>query len=80
VGSTGGPSTDGNRDSTIVEFTPNGKVLGRWDVPGKADGVTADPALGGVIVTLNEDGNLALAGISSARRRLERCRWTPPIV
>ena len=61
VGPTGGPSTDGNRDSTIVEFTPVGKVLGQWDVPGKADGVTDDPALGGVIVTLNEDGNSALA-------------------
>src|ERR1019366_2080458 len=53
VGPQGEPSPDGNTDSTIVEFSPSGHVLGQWDITGKADGVTADPALGAVIATVN---------------------------
>jgi hypothetical protein len=60
VGPQGQPNTDGNQDSTVVAFTPNGHVTGQWDVRGKADGVTADPTLGAVIVTVNEDANSAL--------------------
>ena len=60
VGPQGQPSGDGNPDSTIVELTPAGHVVGQWDVTGKADGVTGDPALGGVVVTVNEDANSAL--------------------
>ena len=43
VGPQGEPSTDGNRDSTVVEFTPNGRVIRQWDIRGKCDGLTADP-------------------------------------
>jgi hypothetical protein len=60
VGPQGQPSADGNQDSTIVAFTTGGRVLGQWDVQGKADGVTADPAADDVIVTVNEDQNSAL--------------------
>lgn len=60
VGPQGQPSADGNRDSTIVGFTPTGRVVGQWDVTGKADGVTADPSLHAVVVTVNEDANSAL--------------------
>jgi hypothetical protein len=60
VGPQGEPSTDGNTDSTIVQLTLTGRVLGQWDVTGKADGVTADPALHGVVVTVNEDANSSL--------------------
>src|ERR1700722_4267301 len=60
VGPQGQASTDGNLDSTVVEFSLTGQVLGQWDVTGKTDGVTADPALGGVIATVNEDANSAL--------------------
>ncbi len=60
VGPQGEVSTDGNLDSTIVEFTAAGKVVGQWDVVGKADGVTADPALGGVFATVNEDAHSSL--------------------
>ena len=56
----GGPSPDGNTDSTIVGFSPSGHVLGQWDITGKADGVTADPAHGTVIATVNEDNNPSL--------------------
>jgi hypothetical protein len=60
VGPQGQPSTDGNRDSTIVEMSLTGEWIGQWDVVGKADGVTADPDLGAVIATVNEDANSAL--------------------
>lgn len=60
VGPQGQPSADGNRDSTIVEMTLSGEWIGQWDVVGKADGVTADPVLGEVIATINEDANSAL--------------------
>ncbi|MGB6771266.1 MAG: hypothetical protein WBF51_04600 [Candidatus Dormiibacterota bacterium] len=60
VGPQGQPSPDGNRDSTIVEMTLTGEWVGQWDLVGKADGVTADPALSEVITTVNEDANSAL--------------------
>jgi hypothetical protein len=60
VGPQGQASTDGNRDSTIVEFTRTGKVVRQWDVRGKCDGLTASPATGAVIATVNEDANSSL--------------------
>jgi hypothetical protein len=59
VGPQGQASTDGNLDSTVVEFTLSGHVLAQWDVTGKTDGVTVDPGLG-VLATVNEDANSAL--------------------
>jgi hypothetical protein len=35
-------------------------VIGQWDLQGKIDGLTADPARGVVIATVNEDGNSSL--------------------
>jgi hypothetical protein len=60
VGPMGEASTSGNLDSTVVEFTPSGHVLGQWDVAGRVDGMVADPQLHGVIATVNEDGNTSL--------------------
>ena len=60
VGSMGEASTSKNLDGTVVEFTTSGHVLGQWDVPGRTDGMVADPQLNGVIVTVNEDGNSSL--------------------
>jgi hypothetical protein len=59
VGPQGQASTDGNRDSTVVEFTLSGSVVAQWDVAGKTDGVTADPGLG-VLATVNEDAHSSL--------------------
>jgi hypothetical protein len=64
VGPQGEPSTDGNTDSTIVALSRSGHALGQWDVQGKTDGVTADPAIGGVIATVNEDANSSLYTIT----------------
>jgi hypothetical protein len=64
VGPQGQPAPDGNTDSTIVEFTPSGRVVQQWDVRGKCDGLTADPAAHGVIATVNEDANSSLYTIA----------------
>jgi hypothetical protein len=64
VGPQGQPSTDGNTDSTVVEFTPSGHVVRQWDIKGKCDGVTADPDLGVLIATVNEDANSSLYTIN----------------
>ena len=66
VGSQGEPSTDGNTDSTVVEFGVGGQEIHQWDLKGKCDGLTADPATGVVIATVNEDGNSSLYTISPA--------------
>ena len=60
VGSAGDPSPSGNPASTVVEFTPSGRVVKQWDLTGKVDGLTADPRSRTVAATVNEDGNSSL--------------------
>ena len=43
-----------------MKFSTAGQVQAQWDVRGRADGVTGDPNLDAVIVTVNEDANSAL--------------------
>jgi hypothetical protein len=64
IGPQGQPSTDGNLDSTIVEFTTTGRVIAQWDIKGKCDGLTADPARNLVIATVNEDANSSIYTIT----------------
>jgi hypothetical protein len=64
VGSQGEVSPTGNLDSTVVEFTLSGKEVRQWDVKGKDDGLTADPAVGKLIVTVNEDAKSSLYTIA----------------
>jgi hypothetical protein len=64
VGPQGQPATDGNDDSTLVEFTPNGHVVHQWDLHGKCDGLTADTQLGVVIATIDEDANSSVYTIA----------------
>jgi hypothetical protein len=70
VGPQGQASTDGNRDSTIVEFTQGGRVVRQWDVRGKCDGLTANPATGLVIATVDEDANSSLYAINPFTSRV----------
>jgi hypothetical protein len=60
VGPQGQASPTGNTDSTIVEFNRRGDVVDQWDVIGKCDGLTADPAIHRVIATVNEDANSSM--------------------
>ncbi len=68
VGPQGEPSSDGNTNSTVVEFTQSGRVIGQWDIKGKCDGLTADPVLGKLIATVNEDANSSLYTIDPLAR------------
>lgn len=70
VGSTGTASPSGNTDSTIVELTTAGALVDQWDVGGKVDGLTADPARGRLVATVNEDGNSSLYTVSPATGRV----------
>jgi hypothetical protein len=60
----GVPSTGGTAgtptQSTVVEFTLDGKVARRWQITGKIDGMTADQERHQLIATVNEDGNSSL--------------------
>jgi hypothetical protein len=68
VGPQGQPSSDGNEDSTVVEFTANGQVLNQWDLVGKCDGLTADTHRGILIATVNEDANSSVYTIAPGAR------------
>jgi hypothetical protein len=79
VGPQGQASTDGNRDSTIVEFTPGGAVAAQWDIQGKCDGLTADPAAGLIIATVDEDANSSLYTIDPSSRQVAHYRYDKPL-
>jgi hypothetical protein len=79
VGPQGTPSTDGNADSTLVEFTLGGRWVNQWDVVGKCDGLTADPLIGKVIATVNEDAHSSLYTITVATGRLQHYRYSEPL-
>ena len=64
VGPQGQPNPEGDLDSTVVELTLGGQWVAQWDVEGKTDGVTADPATGVVIATVNEDASSSLYTIN----------------
>ena len=68
VGPRGEPATAGTTFSTIIEYSRDGRVRRSWNLTGKSDGLTADPATGLVISTLNEDGNSSLATINPEAR------------
>ncbi len=57
VGSMGEPSAMGVPSSTIQQYSLSGKPGTSWNVVGKIDGMTADPRLGRILATVNEDGN-----------------------
>jgi hypothetical protein len=76
VGPQGQASADGNRDSTIVEFTQGGQVIHKWDLRGKCDGLTANPATGQVIATINEDANSSLDSIDSWTGQVTHYRYS----
>ena len=66
VGPMGEPSTNHVTASTVMEFDTAGHKLRQWNVTGKCDGLTADPAHQRLIGTVNEDGNSSLFTISPA--------------
>jgi hypothetical protein len=63
VGPQGQASASGNKNSTIVEFTPGGTVQAQWDVAGSAAGLAANPSTGEVVATVNADANSSIYSI-----------------
>ncbi len=66
VGPQGEASATGNRDSTIVEYDLQGHAARQWDILGKCDGLTADPATHQLIATVNEDAHSSVYLIDTA--------------
>ena len=64
VGPQGQAAPDGNQYSTIVQLHPDGRALRQWDILGKCDGLTADPATRRIIATVNEDAHSSVYTIA----------------
>jgi hypothetical protein len=79
VGPQGQASTDGNRDSTVVEFTFSGAVVNQWDLRGKCDGLTANPSTGVVVATVNEDANSSLYTIDPFSGQVVHYNYFKPL-
>jgi len=79
VGPQGQAAPDGNRDSTVVEFTPSGRPVRQWDVRGKCDGLTADPLTGQVIATVNEDAHSSVYTISPVTGQVRHYHYSRPL-
>ena len=60
VGPKGEPAANGNRFSTIAQYSINGHLLNSWKLEGRCDGMTADPQHERIIATVNEDANTSL--------------------
>ena len=79
VGPQGQASPDGNRDSTVVEFTKSGQVVAQWDIVGKCDGLTANPSAGMVVATVNEDANSSLYTIDPSSGQVVHYSYSRPL-
>jgi hypothetical protein len=79
VGPQGQASADGNRDSTIVEFTLSGVVVNQWDIAGKCDGLTANGAAGLVVATVNEDAHSSLYTIDPFTSQIVHYSYARPL-
>src|SRR5271170_6622060 len=79
VGPQGQASTDGNRDSTIVEFTLSGVLVNQWDIRGKCDGLTANTSAGLVVATVNEDAHSSLYTIDPFTSRVVHYSYYRPL-
>jgi hypothetical protein len=64
VGPDGTPGTNGNTQSTIVEYSPTGATVATWSLTGRCDGLGADPANNRMLATINEDNNSSFAVIT----------------
>jgi hypothetical protein len=79
LGPQGQASPSGDLDSTLVEFTLSGREVRQWDVAGHCDGLTADPLIGQVIATVNEDANSSLFTIAAGSGRVTQYAYNKPL-
>jgi hypothetical protein len=80
VGPQGQASPDGNRDSTVVEFTLSGRFVAQWDILGKCDGLTANTSAGLVVATVNEDANSSLYTIDPSSGHVVHYSYNRPLL
>ncbi|MCZ8516662.1 S-layer homology domain-containing protein [Paenibacillus filicis] len=83
VGSDGAASKTGVTASTIVEYDRNGQIVNQWQLTGKCDGLTADPANNRVLATVNEDGNSSMYIIypnASQSQQVQHITYTGSLV
>lgn len=74
AGNDGSPA--GSR-STVVAFDAAGAVKQTWSVPGRVDGLTADPRHSRIFATANEDLNSSLFLITPTSKTLQHLRFSP---
>jgi len=74
AGNDGSPA--GSR-STVAAFDAAGTVKQTWSVPGRVDGLTADPRHGRVFATANEDLNSSLFLITPTSKGLQHLTFSP---
>lgn len=79
VGPQGQASATGNLSSTVVELNLGGRPVHQWDITGKCDGLTADPEIGGVIATVNEDANSSLYTIDPRSGTIVHYQYSEPL-
>ncbi|MDB4895169.1 MAG: putative cell wall binding protein [Firmicutes bacterium] len=60
IGTKGEANKSGGTVSTVVEYDGAGAIVNQWDLAGKCDGLTADPANNRILATVNEDGNSSM--------------------
>lgn len=76
----GTPGASGSVDSYIAGYNPRTGALVRMiPVPGHVDGVTADPSLGRLMVTSNEDANSAFYLVDPLTRSTVRFTYSPSL-
>ena len=56
----GGDGSPAGSTSTVVAFDPRGSVLARYPVPGRVEGLSADPMNNRLLATVNDQNNSSL--------------------
>jgi hypothetical protein len=80
VGPQGEPAANGNTKSSVVEYSGGGRVLHSWQLTGRVDGMTADPAHERIVATVNEDAKTSLFTIrpeANAASQLVHYTYSP---
>ncbi len=78
VGTMGEPDpTTHNGNSLVVEYSHSGKMVEKWSVKGKVDGIAGDSKLGRVIATVNEDGNTSLYTLKPGNSNATHYTYSP---
>jgi hypothetical protein len=65
VGTKGEPSATGQKASTVVEYTKNGKEVAHWNLTGRVDGMAADAHHHEIIATVNTAGSSSIYTIAA---------------